>query len=217
MHSVGQRAALSVLTYSTGDGQRANIMLPDGSTVALNVASRLEVPVDYAVGNHTMHLMGEALFTVPHHEGMPLATVIAGATTARVLGTSFAVRHYATDTTTIVAVHDGKVAVGTTVVTAHRLMEVGRKGLWHLQSSDASLFAFATGTLTLNDVPLSAAIVELDRWYSADIRLGDATLEKRRLKGKFTAGSLGDLAEILELTFDVRVVRDGRVLTLFPR
>ena len=87
----GERRLTAVQTYTTGDGQRANIMLSDGSIVALNVASQLDVPVDYASGDHTLRLRGEALFTVSHHEGIPL-TVIAGPTTARVLGTSFVVR-----------------------------------------------------------------------------------------------------------------------------
>ncbi|HXC24982.1 MAG TPA: FecR domain-containing protein, partial [Gemmatimonadaceae bacterium] len=66
-------------------------------------------------------------------------------------------------------------------------------------------------------LPLPAAIVELDRWFDADIRLGDPMLEKQRIKGEFAAGSLADLSAILELTYNVRVVRDGRVLTLYPR
>ena len=62
----------AVSTYTTLSGERANIMLPDGSTVALNVASRLEVPVDYAAGNHTLHLVGEALFTSAAPCGNPI-------------------------------------------------------------------------------------------------------------------------------------------------
>ena len=206
----------AVSTYTTLNGERANITLPDGSTVALNVASRLEVPVDYAAGNHTMHLMGEALFTVMHHEGMPV-TVIAGATTARVLGTSFAVRHYATDTTTVVAVRDGKVAVGNVVVTAARLVEVAPHGAQRLRSADPAQFGFTTGVLKLSSMPLSRAVTELDRWYAADIRLGDTSFAKIPIKGKFLAGSLSQLAEILAFQLDARVVRDGRVLTLYSK
>ena len=44
-------------------------------------------------GNHTVRLIGAGLFTVSHHDGAPF-TVIAGATVARVLGTSFVVRRY---------------------------------------------------------------------------------------------------------------------------
>ena len=206
----------AVSMYTTLSGERANITLPDGSTVALNVASRLEVPIDYAAGNHTMHLMGEALFTVRHHEGMPV-TVIAGATTARVLGTSFAVRHYATDTTTTVAVRDGKVAVGRVVVTAARLLEVTPHDALRLRAANPAQFGFTAGVLKLNNMPLSRAVAELDRWYAADIRLGDSSFAKIPIEGKFVAGSLSALAEILTLGLDARVVRDGRVLTLYPK
>ena len=203
-------------TYATTNGQRAAITLPDGNTVALNVASRLEVPTNYGAGNHMVQLpVGEALFTVAHHVGAPF-TVVAGATVARVLGTSFVVRHYLTDTVTTVAVEDGKVAVRSTVITAQRLVEIDQRGVTRVRSVDPSRFTFATGVLTLDVTSLSEAIPELDRWYDADIQLGDPVLGRQEIKGKFTAGSLADLAAILELMFDVRVVRDGRVLTLYP-
>jgi len=208
--------ATQFTTYATTSGQRANIVLPDGSTVALNVASRLYVPVDYAAGNHRLRLDGEALFTVRHLEGT-LFSVVAGAVSANVLGTSFAVRHYTTDTTTTVSVREGKVAVRSAVLTAVRQAVVNRQGEVRVQAATPEQFSFAAGVLTLNDVPFSRAIVEFDRWYDADIRLGDPALATRRLTGQCAAGSLADLVELLEFTFDVRVVRDGRVLTLYTR
>ncbi|HXC24271.1 MAG TPA: FecR family protein, partial [Gemmatimonadaceae bacterium] len=84
LHGSGYRApALS--TYATGNGERANVTLPDGNTVSLDVASRLDVPADYLMGDHTLQLTGGALFTVRHHGGVPF-TVIAGPTTTHVLG-----------------------------------------------------------------------------------------------------------------------------------
>jgi ferric-dicitrate binding protein FerR (iron transport regulator) len=211
-----KRATQASLIYATGNGERATITLPDGGTVALNVTSRLEVPADYMADNHTVRLVGQGLFTVSHHDGAPL-TVLTGGTTTRVLGTTFVVRHYATDTATLVAVRDGKVAVNSLVVTAAHLVEVGRTGVPHVRPSDASPFTFATGVLSIDGLPLAAAIVELDRWYDVDIRLGDPILRTQYMTGRYAAGSPGDLAEILEGTFNVHVVRDGRVLTLFPR
>lgn len=213
---ISQNTAASMMTYATGNGERATIALPDGGTVALNVASRLEVPMDYMSGHHTVRLVGEGLFTVSHHTGAPL-TVIAGGTHAQVLGTRFVVRRYATDTAAMVAVQDGKVAVGATVVTANQVAEVGQRGVPHIGRADGSLFTFATGMLTVNGLPLPAAIVELDRWYDADIRLGDSALAKMSLHGTFGSGSLGDLTEVLEATYDVHVVRQGRVLTLYSK
>lgn len=210
------RQLYTMTYYSTGNGERANITLPDGSTVILNVASRLAVPGDYAAGNHTVRLSGEAFFSINHHDGKPF-TVVAGSTATRVLGTSFVVRYYGTDTSAMVAVRDGKVEVDRTVVTANRLAEVWRTGRTQLRPSDASAYTFATGTLTLTNLSLKQAVVELDRWYDADIRLGDPSLARRHMEGEFSAGALTDLAAILELTYNVRVVRDGRVLTLYPK
>lgn len=214
----GRAGASGVMytTYSTANGQRATITLADGNTVVLNVASRLEVPMNYGTGNHVVRLpVGEALFTVSHHAGAPF-TVIAGSTTTHVLGTSFVVRRYPTDTAATVVVAEGKVSVGPAVVTAQHLVEIGSDGLPRLRAADPSRFAFATGVLALDSMPLVRALPELDRWYDADIRLGDPTLAKQVVEGKVTAGSLADLATILEWTFNIHVVRDGRVLTLYP-
>jgi ferric-dicitrate binding protein FerR (iron transport regulator) len=114
---VPARRAVPVATYATANGERGAVTLTDGSTVILNAASRLDVPANYSSGNRTVRLIGEGLFTVSSHAGHPF-TVISGLTKTRVLGTSFVVRHYGTDTTVMVAVRTGKVSVGTTVVTA---------------------------------------------------------------------------------------------------
>ena len=216
----GRRPApsgVTYTTYATTNGQQARITLPDGNTVSLGVASRLEVPTNYSAGNHTVRLpLGEAFFSVSHHAGVPF-TVLTGTTAARVLGTAFTVRHYAADTSTIVAVRDGKVAVGHTVVTAQQLVAIGSNGTPRVRPADASWFSFASGVLMLDSTRLSSAIPELDRWYDADIRLGDPSLASQMVEGNFTTGSLADLAAVLEWTFQVRVVRDGRVVTLYPK
>jgi len=203
-------------TYATMNGERATITLPDGSHVTLGVASQLDVPTDFARRDRTLRLKGEAVFAVAHQGGMPF-TVVAGATVARVLGTTFLVRRYATDTTTVVAVREGKVAVRSVVLAATQQISVSLTGQTRLQPADAALFTFTTGVLTLEDMTLAHAIAELDRWYDVDIRLGDPALAMQGIGGKFLAGSVSDLAALLEMTFDVRVVRDGRVLTLYPR
>ena len=214
-------SAVPVSTYVTGNGERANITLPDGNTVALDVASRLEVPANYLSGNHTLRLIGEGMFSVQHHMRAPF-TVIAGVTATRVLGTSFLVRHYATDLAALIAVRDGKVEVqaGTghaVTLTAAQQVAIDRAGAIHTQPADAAQFGFVTGVLTLTGGPLIDALPELNRWYDADIRLGDPALATRRLTGEYPAGSLADLTEFLEGTGNIRVVREGRVLTLYRR
>ena len=210
-------ARASYTTYATTNGQRATITLPDGNAVVLNNASRIEVPTDYGAGHHVVRLpVGEALFSVTHHVGTPF-TVVAEGITTRVLGTSFLVRHYREDTATTVVVVEGKVTVGSVIVTARQSADVDQHGVARLQAADESRFTFATGVLTLGVTSMAKAIPEFNRWYDADIRLGDPSLANREIEGRFIAGSLTDLAAILKLTLNVRVVRDGRVLTLYLR
>jgi ferric-dicitrate binding protein FerR (iron transport regulator) len=208
--------SVATTIYTTRPGQRANITLPDGSTVVLNVASRLEVPTNFVSTHRTVRLTGEALFTVTRHRGAPF-TVVVGQTTTRVLGTTFVVRRYSTDTATTVAVHDGKVSVQSAVVTAQQEARVNPHGPIQLQPASPAEFTFARGVLTFDGVPLQDAIAELDRWYDADIRIADPALGTHRLRGTCTTGSLTDLTSILELALNVRVVRDGSTLTLFPK
>lgn len=206
----------SATVYRTTNGQRTIVTLPDGGLVSLNVASRLDVPNDYAAGHRTVRLEGEALFTVAHDGRAPF-TVVAGTSTTRVLGTRFVVRRYRTDDRTLVAVRDGKVAVQSTVLAAGQEADVRADGAIRIMPADPSRFTFAAGTLTFNGLPLADAIVELDRWYDADIRLGDPSMGTQRMHGEFAAGSLDNLAAILDLTFNVRVVRTGRTLTLYRK
>lgn len=203
-------------TYTTRNGERAEVTLPDGSRAFLSVASRLEVPATFAAGDRSVRLTGEALFSVTHRTGHPF-TVTAGGMTTQVLGTSFLVRHYSSDSSVTVAVRDGRVVVQRVVVAARQQVDVLVSGAVHLHPADAAAFSFANGVLDLRWMPLSRAIVELNRWYDVDIQLGDAALGSRLLQASFAAGSVGDLSAILGYTLDVRVVRTGRTLTLYAK
>lgn len=205
-----------VSVYTTGNGQRSTVTLPDGSTVLLNVGSRLEVPVDYHLNNRALRLDGEAYFTVTPDPHAPF-TVTSGTSTTRVLGTRFVIRHYETDTTTTVVVRDGKVAVGTVVLTAAQRAVVSGTRNSVITTSDGSEFSFSQGVLRFNMISLPAAILDLNRWYNVDIKLGDPELAYQQIDGGFKEGSVSDLISILELMYGIRVVREGQVLTLFPR
>lgn len=211
--SIGETALSS---YTTKSGERATVTLSDGTTIVLNVASKVQVPTNYSSENRTVYLSGEAYFSVNHYEGMPF-TVVSGPSTTRVLGTRFAVRHYPSDTAAQVTVEDGKVSVEAKVVAAGQQISVSHDFIGHVESANLARLSFASGKLTIDDIQLTNAIVELNRWYDADIRLGDPSLTGRKVFGVFRSGSLTDLEMMLEWAFNVRVERDGRVLTLYPR
>lgn len=201
-------------TYSTGKGERATVTLPDGSAIFMNVGSRIQVPADYSASNRTIQLSGEALFNVVPLHGEPF-TVVSGPSTTKVLGTSFTVRHYESDSAAFVAVREGKVSVGSAVLTAQQAAVITSAGQPRVMQAEPRQFAFERGVLEIHDIRFPQAIDELSRWYDVDIRLGDSALGNQKIWGTFEAGSITDLISILEFTFNVRVVRDGRVLTLY--
>lgn len=203
-------------TYETGMGERATIRLPDGSSVLLSVDSRIHVPTDYSENNRNVILDGQALFTVVNNEGAPF-TVRAGPSFTKVLGTRFSVRYYNTDSVATVAVESGKVSVGSSVITANEGVSVSSSGESYAIDVSSNHFSFAYGILEFRYKRLQDAIPELNRWYNADIKLGDEMLAESKVVGAFESGSITDLMSILELLFDVRIERDGRTLTLYGR
>lgn len=205
-----------VSVYSTNAGERATILLPDGSAVKLNVASRIQVPSNYSENNRKVVLDGEAIFSVDHSGGKPF-TVISGSSVTRVLGTRFVVRHYQSDSVALIAVQNGKVSVGDKVVSAGEEVLVSDIRVGQVTLIKASRFDFESGMLNLDKVTLMDAIPDLNRWYNADIKLGSEELAMRKIVGGFKAGSVTDLAAILELTFDVRVVRQERTIILYAK
>lgn len=202
--------------YTTANGERGRITLPDGSHVTLSVASHIEIPSDFAVGNRIVSLHGEAIFNVTHNIGNPFVVKTASSST-RVLGTRFAIREYNTDSTAIVAVEDGKVAVGDVVVSANQEVVVHNGEAGTVRSIESHRFDFENGVLVLEGVSLQDAIPDLNRWFNAKVQLGDSTLATRILSGDCNAGSVVNLAELLELTFDIKVVRRGNILTLYSK
>ncbi len=216
INPIDHKAHEQYSVYTTNKGERATITLPDGSSVHLNVATRLEVPADYAFGNRTIKIEGEAFFTVVQNSSA-VFTVISERSKTRVLGTRFAVREYATDSTAVISVREGKVSVGSSILTANQKIEVSDTKSSQVSFADSDNFVFVDGILAFNNMPLDNAINTLGRWYDAEIQIGDSKISKIVIGGKFGAGSISDLIEYLEWTFNLRVVRNGRYLTLYPK
>ncbi len=204
---------LVLTTYATRNGQRANVVLPDGAVVMLNVASQLELPNNYGANDRTVKLTGEAYFRVTHIARTPFVVQAEG-TRTEVLGTEFGVRAY--DNAPVqVAVRSGKVSLNHTVLAQNDIAQVASNEVvvQRDQPLDIAL-GFANGRLVFHNIRLRDAIADLNRWYDADIRLADATLGDRMINAICTPGSIEELMDLLKLTFEANVVRNGRMLTV---
>lgn len=209
-----QVSSNALMAYSTGAGQRSSIELADGTRVLLNVGTRVRIPENFSSGNRTVHLTGEAYFQVAHAAGNPFV-VESGNTRTTVLGTEFGVRAYE-ESPVRVAVQSGKVSVNNIVLNASEVAEVNDDGevlVSHEPILDSYL-GFINGKMILRDIPLRDAILDLNRWYDADIRLDHRELGDLPIRAVLRGESIAELMTVLRLTFGIDVVRNGRTLTL---
>jgi ferric-dicitrate binding protein FerR (iron transport regulator) len=216
-HRPSQVASDAVTVYTTAKAEQANIVLPDGTRVVLNVASRIEIPRRFGERDRVVRLQGEAYFDVTHTAGAPFVIETEGVRTTA-LGTAFGVQAYQ-PTHVQVSVRSGKVAVNNVVLVAHDIAHVSVGGavvVAHDQLLDNAL-AFMHGRLVVANRLLRDALPDLDRWFAVEIRLADPSLGDLRFDAVLMSGSVGDLMKMLKNTLDVRVVRDGRTLTLYAR
>lgn len=89
-------APVQTFEVTADKGQKSSVILPDGTEVTLNSASRISYTSDYNGRNRTVALDGEAYFDVARNEKLPF-TVRTAEMDVTALGTAFNVKAYAED------------------------------------------------------------------------------------------------------------------------
>jgi transmembrane sensor len=214
-------------TYATSPGQRAMVNLTDGSRVLLGPATTVTVGRYSRAATVDVRVMGEALFTVAHHTDRTFL-VRTGNAVVRVLGTTFSVRRYGTDTRTQVVVADGRVAVQGTgradqnvrnsILVARTMGVIDDSGRVQVVPDIAveKYLGWTTGQLVFKKTPIREAVTELSRVYGVDIRLADSALASQTLSWTVSTEhrSLTDVLEFLDDVLGTHTIRKGKVITL---
>lgn len=206
-------------TYTTIPGQRARIQLPDGSVALLAPASKMR----YA-DNRKIELEGQALFTVVQAAGSPFIVRIRGAET-KVLGTSFTVRRYASDSITRVVVAEGKVAVSNSISGQIAVLTTGDQadiksngGISSKRISDvAAALAWTQGKLEFTRTPLLSVVADAERMYGVKIKISSKSLANQLVTGVIDQLSPNEALHLLAAILGVSVERDGNTFTLMER
>lgn len=228
----GHDAALLSAAYATAVGEQRTVELPDGSTVQLNTASRLEVA--FSAQERELYLLaGEAFFGVTHEPGRPFLVHVDGRT-VRAVGTAFSIRR--TGDALEVLVTDGVVELSResepgaaqtaarqvlgTVERGQRVRLAPRDDRRDVQLAEsvseeelARELAWREGMLSFSGEPLALVIDEIGRYTRERIIIEDASLESLRIGGYFRAGDTQVMLETLEAGFPIEVRRmdDGTV------
>ncbi|MBO9622479.1 MAG: FecR domain-containing protein [Sphingomonas sp.] len=209
--------------YSTRVGEQTVATLDDGSRIALNTDTKVEVR--YAPNVRRIRLdHGEAFFEVAHNRVRPFI-VEAGNKQVRALGTSFSVR-YAPEGVVVTLV-TGKVsitdlragrraeAIKPTVLTPGERLTAGPD---HPATIDRpaieAVTAWRRGQAVFSDTPLSAAVAEMNRYGGQHVAIEDPRLASLRVSGVFATNDTGEFAQAVAALHSLRVVQSGDQLRI---
>ncbi|MET3711958.1 transmembrane sensor [Sphingomonas trueperi] len=205
--------------YSTRVGEQKVATLEDGSRIALNTDSSVEVRYD-AKERLVQLDRGEAMFEVAHNSARPFL-VRAGDKQIRAVGTAFVVRREA-NAVTVTLLH-GKVAVtdvrsgasgsAPTYLNPGDRLRAPAAGQMRIdvQPLEAAT-AWRRGQAVFADTPLPEAIAEMNRYGGPRLILADPALGSLRVSGVFATNDTGEFARAVAALHALHVAEDGKIL-----
>ena len=190
-------------TWTTDDGHRMTLTLPDGSTVKVNAGSRLEIAEEvFNKEKREVWLSGEAFFEVAKNPEKPFI-IHTGAMQTTVRGTSFNVKAYDELGENVVSVRDGRVEIAEDgqmlgVLTANRQLKYST-GNRQTEISDADwqdAAGWTEGRLVLNGANAEELKLRLRQHFGVEVNIDSDALIGKRIHGGF--GKNNSLEEVLD-------------------
>lgn len=193
-------------SFRTAIGQQADVTLPDGSTVRLDTNSSLHVV--FTGKQREVLLDGQGWFDVkaadrPFVIKAAERTFAAGPGRFDVRTDSGQVRAYSASGTLSLASGSSSIALGDGKLLTVRGEEASIRRL----DRPASFTGWRDGMLLFDDVPLAAAVGELNRYRRQPIGIADAGAGALRISGSFRTAETPAFTDALNRGFPVRVIQ----------
>ncbi|MNK13216.1 fec operon regulator FecR [compost metagenome] len=208
--------------YATETGERRLVALSDGSRVELNTRTRFRAAIS-ADAREAWLDQGEAYFEVAHDASRPF-TVHAGDRTVRVLGTRFSVRRDGDNVRVMVA--EGRVRLtGADAALAVKPVILGRgdvatgdgqsllKSRTTIQQVEDHL-AWRRGLLVFDQVTLSDAAAEFNRYNLTQLTVLDPETADIRIGGSFEAANADAFVRLLRSAYGLEIAREGETVKI---
>jgi transmembrane sensor len=209
--------------YGTSLGEIRRVPLSDGSVVAINTQSVVEVAMHPNVREVTL-ARGEAWFQVAHDKKRPFI-VSAGRIRVRAVGTAFSVRRH--DDGAEVQVTEGVVETWT-VGEENRRVQVAAGSRAYVAeyeppkpipaSGDIERsLAWREGQIVLEGQTLDEAVAQFNRYNAKKLLISDPGLAAEKLVGQFRATDPKTFAEAIATTLGATVDEQGDTIRLSRR
>lgn len=203
------------LDVATGPGETRAVDLPDGSQIALNVGTAVQVRY-FPRRREVLMGEGEAFFRVAPNANQPF-TIDRGDSRVRVVGTAFNVRATAQQLT--VKVLEGKVEVQPrrSVTTDPALLlgpgvgvaiDTATGNHQSLRAAPEEVGRWRTGQIHFSRTTLGEVAQELGRYLGKSVVVDDEGLKAMTISGFLMIHSADDFIQALPDVVPVRVERD---------
>lgn len=196
-------------------GQRAELMLADGTKVWLNSRSTLTFPGEFNGEIRNVKLDGEGYFAVARNEKQPFI-VETNKCNVKVLGTEFNVMAYATDSIWETALLQGAVEVlvpGTAIpsmkLEPNTMVSLKGNRLTKGSIKEAEHFRWREGLICFNNITVRDMFEKLKLYYGVDIVVNNTKILDNRYTGKFrTNDGVEHVLRVLRLKNRFTYIRD---------
>lgn len=195
-------------------GQRAELLLADGTKVWLNSRSKFKFPDRFQKDARNVELDGEGYFEVTHQEDAPF-TVHTSKYDVKVLGTEFNVKAYNSKNQFEASLLKGSVEVSnmnkSQVVRLRPDEQVISDGSQLIRSVilDKNYFRWKEGLLCLDDESIGGLIDKLELYYDVKIIVQQASLMKYHYSGKFRiSDGVEHVLKVLQLKHKFTYTKD---------
>jgi transmembrane sensor len=208
--------------FRTVRGQRAVVVLGDGTRIELGAASTLRVRA-FGAGPREVFLDGEAVFDVVH-DPAHVFLVHSKNAIAEDMGTRFVVRAYPADVRVEVFVSSGKVNLRAVGAPASSGTLLGPLDLGVLDSighatvrngaDSASHLAWTHDRFVFSSVPLTDVLADVARWFDVRIDVRDSAAAHKRVTMSVPARSLSDVLGAATVPLGLHYEITGRTVVV---
>ena len=199
--------AIAIVTTEKATDSIRNLVLSDGSVIALNKNSELQFNGSFNTTGRDVQLKGEAFFDVKPDSSKPFIITV-GELSIRVVGTSFNVRTDAEGNSTEVQVKSGvvKMRCGQQEITVTRgqtgLFFTGSRKLLLKSGIDWNAMSYATRSFRFNDLPLTEACRYMEKSFGIRIDIDKEKFNDCRITAQFDDKPLDYILEVVTATVD---------------
>lgn len=217
----GAEGETALNTIETPNGGQYTVVLPDGSKVWINAASKLVYPARFAGRERRVELTGEAYFEVAHMQSMPFRVKTASQE-VEVLGTHFNVNSYPDEPAIKTTLLEGSVRISLDgQVNGNRILKPGQqsvladKHLDILSVDTEEAIAWKNGDFIFENQTLPEIMRKISRWYDVRVEYQRVANPQETFSGTVSRRrNLSAVLKMLEETTQIRFRIKGNNITV---